>query len=632
MKNHKLKTPQLTDIEVKDAFWKPRCETNRTVTMPIEYELCKKTGRIDAFSWKPGDDPSKEPHHYWESDVAKWVEAGAYILAKSEDKQLEKEIDSYIDQLEKAQMDDGYLNSYYMNGKTEHRWTNLSVMHELYCAGHMMEAAVAYYQATGKKKLLDIMCSYADHIEARFGPDKTDGYPGHQEIELALVKLFRTTDEEKYLKLAKFFIDQRGKQPIYFDQERKKLDINHQFTNRYFQAHLPVREQKTAEGHAVRALYMYCGMADVAMETNNESLLKACKTLWNNITEKRMYITGGTGSWPESERFSADYDLQNNRAYAETCASIALIFFAQRMVNIEKDSRYTDIMEQTLYNGVLSGIGLSGKHFFYANPLEAQPELDYLMPEHRKTQRQEWFGCSCCPPNIARLLASLEQYIYSFDENSIYAHLYIGSTIKHTFGQSEVTLIQQNNYPWEGNIKFTVNMQQDTSFGLNLRLPAWCKNIKLSVNGKQIDTKPITTKGYAKIDRKWQNGDTVELILEITTELMESNPQVRTNAGCVAIKRGPIVYCIEEADNGKGLHNIKLTSETEFKDVRIDELLKGAIGLEANGLRRADSSNELYSVAKEHHYTPAKIKAIPYFLWANRNHGEMRVWIRNTQA
>ena len=571
---------------------------------------------------------SKKPHAFWDSDVAKWIEAGAYSLARYEDKELEQKIDSYIEKLAEAQLEDGYLNSYYIDGKIEKRWSDLCSMHELYCAGHLIEAAVAYHKATGKSKMLDIICRYADHIDSTFGPGKIKGYPGHEEIELALVKLWRATGQKRYLHLAKYFVDERGQQPSYFNEENKRLNRPETLDEKYLQTHIPVRKQEKAEGHCVRALYLYAGMADVAAETGDDDLLAACKRLWENIVNKRMYITGGVGSWPNTERFSADYDLPNNGAYGETCAAIGLIFFTHRMLQIEANSKYADVLERVLYNGMLSGVGLSGKHFFYANPLEAQPELDFLMPDHRKTQRQEWFGCSCCPPNIARLLASLGQYIYSTNGADIFMHLYIGSRMKCRVANQTISIRQQTNYPWDGNVKFGIKLKEECSFTLYLRIPDWCEKATVKINGKPFDIYANIVKGYAKIDRNWQNNDELELVLDMPVELIESNPEIRANTGCVAIQRGPIVYCLEEEDNGKELHNIRLPLDSKFEIGTANDLLDGAIAINSQAYKIAKSDKtSLYRKAKADNFETIQIRAIPYFLWANRSHGEMRVWI-----
>lgn len=406
----------LRSVRITGGFWAERQKVNRETTLRIEYQQCKDTGRIDAWklNWKPGD--PNPPHIYWDSDVAKLVEAVGYSLALQPDPELERLMDELIDDMEKAQQPDGYLNTHYIAVEPDKRWTNLRDCHELYCAGHLMEAAVAYYQGTGKRKMLDVLCRYADHIRSVFGtePGKLRGYPGHEEIELALVKLATATGNQDYLQLAKYFVDERGQQPLYYDVERAKrgetapyrLGSPDIMPYAYNQAHLPVRQQTTAEGHAVRACYLYAGMAAVARETGDQSLIDACRTLWQNVTTRRMYITGGVGSSRFGERFTFDYDLPNEEAYAETCAAIALCFFANNMLQLDADAQYADILERALYNNVLSGVAANGKQFFYDNLLASFPPY-YKFAQQKSPRRQDWFGCSCCPPNIARLIASL---------------------------------------------------------------------------------------------------------------------------------------------------------------------------------------------------------------------------------
>ena len=447
-------------VTFKDRFWAPRIETNRKVTLPIEYAQCRKTGRLAAWTWKKGR--PNPPHIFWDSDVAKWLEAVGYSLERHPDAKLEKLADGVIRDMARAQAADGYLNSHYQFVEPGKRWTNLRDCHELYCAGHLMEAAVAYSRATGKRTFLDVMCRYADCIDKTFGTRKGQkrGYCGHEEIELALVKLFHATGEARYLNLAKYFVDERGRHPNYFVEEASKrgdmkLRPFMDAKNLYLQAHAPVRGQTEAVGHAVRAMYLCSGMADVAAGTGDASLRAACRRIWKSATQRRMYITGGIGSSRHGERFTCDYDLPNETAYAETCASIGLVFFAHRMLQAEADGEYADVMERALYNGVMSGVSLDGKHFFYANPLTAHP-VSYAARtgddhgDHTDPTRQEWFGCACCPPNIARLLASLGQYVYSQRGDVLYVHLYADGTASCNLAGQRVTVTQRTEYPWQG--------------------------------------------------------------------------------------------------------------------------------------------------------------------------------------
>ncbi|MBN1342516.1 MAG: glycoside hydrolase family 127 protein [Phycisphaerae bacterium] len=630
---HRLTSVPLTDVEFRDVFWAPRIETNRSTTLNIEYEQCKKTGRIDAWRWRAGR--RHKPHIFWDSDVAKWIEAAAYSLATRRDRGLERRIDAVVEMMAEAQGADGYLNSHFQLVEPEKRWSNLRDWHELYCAGHLMEAGVAYEQATGKRKLVDVMCRYADYIGKVFGrgPGQLRGYPGHEEIELALVKLYRATGREGYLRLSKFFIDERGKRPHYFDIEaRRRGEGPESFWARsyaYNQSHVPVREQAEVVGHAVRACYLYAGMADVAAETGDKTLLRACRRLWRNLTERRMYITGGIGPTAANEGFTVDYDLPNESGYAETCAAIALVFWAHRMLHLEADARYADVMERALYNGVLSGVSLDGQRFFYANPLTAYPGMAAFTPPHVTTKRQAWFGCACCPPNIARLIASLPGYAYSQSKDAAWIHLYAAGEACVRVGDHEVTLRQRTRYPWDGRVRISVHPEAPSRFTLALRIPGWSRGATLKVNARGVRVDAITTGGYAKIERRWTRGDTVALNLPMPVERVEAHPRVRQDCGCVALQRGPIVYCLEEVDNGRDLGDIALPAKARLR-ARMDRgLLGGVVVITGEALRRDGSvwGGELYRAVRS---KPRRvgIKAIPYCVWANRAEGEMLVWIR----
>ncbi|MGP3777214.1 glycoside hydrolase family 127 protein [Halanaerobium saccharolyticum] len=575
---------------------------------------------------------------FQDSDVAKWLEAVAYQLTVNSDPELEKRADEVIDLIGEAQQEDGYLNTYFIVKEPEMKWKNLAECHELYCAGHLIEAAVAYYKATGKEKFLNIMQKNADLIESKFGPeaDKLKGYPGHQEIELALIKLYEVSGKEKYRDLAKFFIDQRGKDPFYFDQEweeRGKIDHwddFHQNVKRdYYQAHAPVREQKAAAGHAVRALYMYSGMADVARVTGDQSLIGACKQLWDNTTSKQMYITGGTGSSVQGESFTFDYDLPNDTAYTETCAAVALVFFAQRMLHLKKKGEYADVMEKALYNGALSGMSQNGKRFFYVNPLEVQPEVCEQREDHKhvKPTRQKWFGCACCPPNLARLLASIGSYIYSQNEEQLFVNLYADSEAEFKFKEQQVSINQKTNYPWDEEIEIEIKAEKEVEFELALRIPGWCRKAALQVNGKNIDLTEIIEAGYAKIKRKWQN-DRIKLILKMPVEKIYANPEVREDIGKVSLQRGPIVYALEEVDNGKNLPAVYLADDAELKAEYKEDLLGGVTVVKGSAYKLDETSfgESLYSTQKPE-FKQIAIQAVPYYAWDNRESGEMLVWL-----
>jgi DUF1680 family protein len=625
----KLAPVPLTQVTVEDSFWAPRMRINREQTIPHEYKQCKDTGRIDAFllNWQPGMEP--KPHYFWDSDVAKWVEAASYSLATHPDPELDALLDEVIEKIAGAQQEDGYLNVYFTVVEPQNRWVNLAHWHELYSAGHLMEAAVAHFQATGKRTLLDVMCRYADYIDSVFGPGKRDGCPGHEEIELALVKLYHTTGEERYLKLGQFFLNQRGQKPSYFKKELNKLNpgAGDRFNPEYCQDHLPVREQSEVVGHAVRAMYLYCGMADAANETGDQALLDACERLWDNVCRKRMYVTGGIGPSRHNEGFTADYDLPNESAYAETCAAIGLAFWNHRLLQSQGDSRFADVMERALYNGTISGVSLGGRKFFYVNPLESRGNH----------HRQDWFGCACCPPNIARLIASIGGYIYSQAERDAYVHLYIQGSGTLNVGGKKVVLRQETDYPWDGRIRISVNPESPAAFGLNLRIPGWSRNATLIVNGEAVDVEAAKAnggstsveRGYARTEREWKAGDEVELVLPMPVQRIEANPAVRQDAGCVALQRGPVVYCLEQVDNPAPLHRIVLPRDAELKPCFEVNLLGGITVIRGEALVVDDSDwdDALYR-AEPAKLKPSEITAIPYYAWDNREPGEMRVWIR----
>lgn len=640
-----MRTPNLRQVRIQDRFWKPRQNLVRDVMLPYQYAVMNDE--------VPGAEPSHALENFriaaglaqgefygmvfQDSDVYKWLEAAAYILAKEDHPELEKTADQVIDVIAAAQQPDGYLNTYFTVAEPEGRWRNLREEHELYCAGHLIEAAVAYYEATGKGKVLDVACRFADYISQIFGTEQGQkrGYPGHEGLELALVKLYRVTDNRKYLELSKYFVDERGRQPHYFEQEAIARGDRHVTTHggrwdsRYNQSHLPVREQKEAVGHAVRAMYLYAALADLARYTRDESLHKICEALWEDVVNRKMYITGGIGSSSYGEAFTIPYDLPNDTSYTETCAAIGLVFWASRMLNLDPNGAYADVMETALYNGVLSGMALDGKSFFYVNPLEVWPAA----AEHRydqrhvKTTRQGWFRCACCPPNLARLLASLEQYIFSYHEDSIYLHLYMSSVLNIAGEADGISIEVATGYPWDGQVELTVDVAQPREFTLALRIPGWCQTPSATVNGEQLELAAIMDRGYAKVNRLWQSGDKITLDFPMPVIRLAAHPQVRENAGRVALQRGPLVYCLEEADNGPVLTDIVLPLEPEFQTTFDPELLGGVVTIEAEAYRSADDDQRLYrpfSAALR----KVRIKAIPYYAWNNRGVGEMLVWIR----
>ncbi|WJQ05725.1 glycoside hydrolase family 127 protein [Geobacillus stearothermophilus] len=628
---------------VNDRFWKRYIDIVRNEVVPYQWEAlndripdAEPSHAIKNFRIAAGEsDGEFYGMVFQDSDVAKWLEAVAYLLEEKRDSELEALADDVIELLGRAQQPDGYLNTYYTVKEPGKRWTNLRDNHELYCAGHLIEAAVAYFQATGKRRFLDIMCKYADYIGTVFGrgEGQIPGYDGHQEIELALLKLYEVTGNESYLKLSQYFIDQRGQQPHYFDWEKKARGETKPFwfhdDYRYHQAHIPVREQKQAVGHAVRALYMYTAMAGLAAKTGDESLKQACQTLWENVTKRQMYITGGVGSSAFGESFTFDFDLPNDTVYAETCAAIALVFWARRMLELEMDGKYVDVMERALYNGTISGMDLDGKRFFYVNPLEVWPKAcERHDKRHVKPVRQKWFSCACCPPNLARLIASIGHYIYSQTSDALFVHLYVGSNIQTEIGGRSVEIVQETNYPWDGTVRLTISPESAQEFTLGLRIPGWCRGAEVTINGENVDIAPLTKKGYAYIRRVWRQGDEMVLHFSMPVERIKAHPQVRANAGKVALQRGPIVYCLEEVDNGPNLANLFLPRDAQLEAHFEPDLLEGVVVITGTAERMDESAwnDELYRPIEPRTYQ-VPFRAIPYYAWCNRGEGEMTVWV-----
>lgn len=619
----RLQSPSPASVRFPAGFWAERLRVNRESTLPIEYAQCKSTGRIDALKlqWKPGD--PNPPHIFWESDVAKWIEAAGYSLMTHKDAALEAQVDQVIELLAGAQQPDGYLNVHYTVVSPGQRWTNLRDCHELYCAGHLIEAAVAYAQATGKNRMLEVVCRYVEHIRQVFGPGEGQkrGYCGHEELELALVKLARHTGESKYMDLSRFFVDERGRTPHYFDIEAKARGDTGKFwasTYAYCQAHKPVREQTEVVGHAVRAMYLYCGMADLAGELNDAALLRACRSLWDDLVTRKLYITGGLGPSAHNEGFTHAFDLPNESAYAETCAAVALVFWAQRMSQVDPDSRYIDVLETCLYNGTISGVSLDGRKFFYVNPLESRGGRG----------REEWFHCACCPPNIARMIASLGQYLYGVSEETLAVHLFAESTAELSVGSTKVRVEQTTQYPWAGRVDLKLGLEAPAKFTLAIRVPGWCDRATVRINGA-AQGKLRLERGYAILSRKWKDGDVVRVELAMPVRRIESRPDVRPNAGRIALRRGPVVYCLEQADNGGALPEIVLPRGAKLSAGYDAELLGGVGVIEGEALRWKGPAWDggLYRPSKGA-YRKAKVRAVPYFAWNNRDKGEMLVWIR----
>lgn len=629
----RLNSVDFTAVSLEGRFWPERLETVLTKTIPSQFDEMVKHNIIASLDLPTPIPPLTYPrnHHnfttqvFWDSDVGKWIEAASYALSHRRDKAIEDKIDLIVEKLAKAQASDGYLNCWYLGREPEKRWTNMRDNHELYCAGHMLEGAVAYFQSTGRRKFLDLMLHYVDHMIETFGtkPGQKRGYCGHQEIELALLKLYVVTREKKHLDLARYFIDERGASPHYFDQETiARGDDPKKFwarTYEYNQSHRPVREQEEVVGHAVRAMYMYAAMADIAAETGDATLKSTCEKLWHDVTEKRMYITAGLGPSATNEGFTSPYDLPNETAYAETCASVALIFWAKRMLDLDCDGAYADIMELSLFNGTLSGLSRDGLHYFYANPLESDGS-------HK---RWTWHPCPCCTMNVSRLVASVGNYFYSHNADTIAVHLYGSNTAAIKVAEKNITLKQTADYPWNGKVKLEVDLEGTAEFMLKMRVPGWAREARLTINGQIFDHSAVMERGYAAIQRQWKKGDVVILELPMPVELLRAHPRVRQDVGRVALKRGPLVYCVEGVDNPKiDLTLVKLLPDQNIKDTIDESLFGGTVRLTVpvELVSASEWDGKLYhagALPTQKH----TVTALPYFLWCNRGSNPMLVWV-----
>ena len=600
---------EFRNITVGNGFWKKRIDTVSEISVYNVYNRFKETGRFDALncSWKKGD--ANEPHIFWDSDIAKWIESVAFILENKKDSVLEAYVDEAVESIAANQEECGYFNScYQVHDKP--RWSDRTD-HELYCAGHFVEAAVAYFRATGKRQLLDVMEKYLDYIYKVFMVEASASFitPGHEEIELALIKLYELTDNKKYLDMCSFFVDNRGNS---VDKEYPGV------AHKYSQSHLPVREQKTAEGHCVRACYLYTAMADLARHTSDAELLDACKAIFDDIITKKMYITGGIGSAGRGEAFTIPYDLPDLTAYSESCAALSLAWFAQRMLLAENDAKYSDTIERILYNNALSSVSLDGKAFFYVNPLAIRTHLlnrntsqENTRENLTITERKEVFDCSCCPPNITRFIASVADFMYTYSDDTLYVHQYMASEAE----TDKFTVKQQTSYPVDGRVEITVNGISKVA----LRIPGWCKKYSITVNGRSVTDSAVN--GYVTVDAS--ENTVIVLDMEMKPSVVYPSSKIRDYIGRAAVQRGPVVYCAEGVHNDFPIMTFMLDTDTQFTEVLCD--CCGYYALFADG-RIPVEADELYSMSKEN-FVPAKVKLTPYYAFANHGESDMEVFL-----
>lgn len=630
-------------FEVNKGFWERYEKLVRDVVIPYqemalndqiegaEKSHCIENFRMAAEKIRTGRcDGDFYGMVFQDSDVAKWLEGAAYSLAQKPDEELEKRCDEIIELIGEAQQADGYLNTYFTVKEPERRWTNLNEAHELYCAGHMIEAAVAYAECTGKPRLLEIMCRMADHIYKHFIEEGAEGYSGHPEIELALMRLFRCTKEEKYKELALHFINVRGVDSDYFIKEKERAGWtvwnNDVQDKEYEQNYAPVRQQDKAVGHAVRAVYLYTGMADAAMETGDTGLADACRTLWNNITQSRMYVTGSIGSAYEGEAFTKDFHLPNDTAYAETCAAIGLIFFSNKMLYLDRNGKYADVMERALYNGVLAGMQLDGKRFFYVNPLEVLPGISGEAKTHKHALpvRPKWFTCACCPPNVARLLASVAEYAWHLIPGTLFSNLYIDGTLdlRESLG-GKITL--ETDYPYDPVLTYRFEPADETmSVPLAIRIPAWSREVKICINGEEAEYQ--RKDGYAYLHREFSKNDVLTVELEMSVRKVYASNKVAADTRKTALQRGPLIYCAEGADNEQDVLSLSLKKDGKMElGGYLPKKLCGIREIYAEGYREA-VQEELYSFEKPEREA-CTVTFVPYYTWGNRGLNQMRVWI-----
>ncbi|MCG6928263.1 MAG: glycoside hydrolase family 127 protein [Acidobacteria bacterium] len=631
--DYPIRPVPFTAVTVADGFWSPRLETNRTVTVRYDFQKCERTGRVSNFSKAGGLETGdfEGLFGFNDSDVYKVVEGASYALSLQPDAELEHYVDDLAVKIAAAQEDDGYLYTAGTIGAlaedpiccvSRPRWADLKSGHELYNLGHFYEAAVAHFQATGKRTLLDVALRSADLLTTVFGPGRNMGVPGHQEVEIGLVKLYRATGERKYLDLARFFLDQRGN------------PAGHELYGAYNQDHEPVIEQTEAVGHAVRAAYMYSGMADVGALAGDQAYVDALGRLWDNVVGRKLYLTGGIGARHEGEAFGDDYELPNRTAYAETCAAIANAMWNHRLFLLHGDARYLDVLERVIYNGVLSGVSLDGEHFFYPNPLASDGRYAF---NQGATGRKGWFDCSCCPTNLVRFLPSIAGYVYAQRERDLFVNLFVAGSAEMDLEGRPVRVRQETRYPWDGRVAITLEPERAEELTLHVRIPGWARGrpvpsdlyryvddheepIVLAVNGEPHEVELV--KGFAAIRRTWEKGDTVELTLPMRVRRVVSHDKVQANAGRVALERGPVVYCAEGVDNGGKVFNLVLPDDAPLEAQARDGLLGGVTVIEGRALGLSPAEDGRSVVTKERDFV-----AVPYYAWAHRGEGEMAVWL-----
>jgi len=600
----KLLPVKFSDVTIKDAFWTKRLETNRLKSIPHNIDYCEQTGRIRNFEQAAGiDNTPFNGHYFHDSDVFKVLEGVAYSLSNHPDKALEARLDQIIDLIARSQQPDGYLNTWFTLKEPDQRWANIRDKHELYCAGHMFEAAVAHFHATGKRTFLDVACRYADYIDTVFGPGKRHTVAGHEEIELALIKLWRATGNDRYLALSKYFVYEHGQKDT------------HDLFGKYCQDHLPIKDQTEPVGHAVRWLYLYSAVADHAAISEDPAHVDAMERLWQNIVKKKMYITGGVGVQNYGEGFAEEYYLPNHEAYCETCASIGMAFWNHRLALLHGEGRFADIVERVLYNGALAGISLAGDKFFYVNPLASKGGH----------HRQPFYGCACCPTNVVRFISSIGDYVYGkiTDGSGVYVLQYIGGTGKIALENQTVSLTQDTEYPWEGKVSIRVKPEQSARFNISLRIPDWCAGASTKINGKAVKTQ--AKNGFVALVRKWKQGDSIELSMPMPVRQKASHPEVKANAGRLAVMRGPLVYCLEDCDNPGAVDQVAVQRNATFETSIEPDLLGGVVTLKTTGQVKAivETTGNTLGFSKN----PVDLTAIPYYAWDNREPGNMVVWM-----